>query len=128
MLDASVKAGIVSLMMDFKRKGDLTYVFITHEVNVAYYICDRIAVMYLGKIVELGKADNVINSRLYPYTQMLMEAPPLHPDDKWGKKVLERGELPFSIEPPKWLPISSQMLPGRRHLQHGRTPTRRQRG
>jgi len=101
MLDASVKAGVTSLLMGLKQKIGLTYIFITHEIGLAYYICGRIAVMYLGKIVELGKAEEIINEPLHPYTRLLMEAtPPLHPDDKWGKKVLERGELPFSIEPP----------------------------
>lgn len=101
MLDASVKAEVASLLMGLKQKIGLTYIFITHEIGLAYYICDRIAVMYLGKIVELGKAEEIINEPLHPYTRLLMEAtPPLHPDDKWGKNVLERGELPFSIEPP----------------------------
>ena len=101
MLDASVKAGITSLMMDLKKKIGLTYVFITHEIGLAYYTCDRIAVMYLGKVVELGKADDVIGSPLHPYTRLLMEAiPPLQPDEQWGKTITERGELPLFIEPP----------------------------
>jgi peptide/nickel transport system ATP-binding protein len=101
MLDASVKAGITSLLMGLKQKIGLTYIFITHEIGLAYYICDRIAAMYLGKIVELGEAEEVINTPLHPYTRLLMEAiPPLHPDEKWGKKVLERGELPLYVELP----------------------------
>ena len=102
MLDASVKAGITSLMIDLKQRIGLTYVFITHEIGLAYYTCDRIAVMYLGKIVELGNAEEVIRKPLHPYTQMLMEAiPPLQPDEQWGKTVTERGELPLFVEPPK---------------------------
>ena len=102
MLDASVKAGITSLMIDLKQKIGLTYVFITHEIGLAYYTCDRIAVMYLGKIVELGKAEEVIRKPLHPYTQLLMEAiPPLQPDEQWGKTISERGELPLFVEPPK---------------------------
>jgi oligopeptide/dipeptide ABC transporter ATP-binding protein len=101
MLDASVKAGIVSLLIDLKEKIGLTYIFITHEIGLAYYICDRIAAMYLGKIVEIGKAEDIVNRQVHPYTKLLMEAtPPLHPDDKWGKKILDRGELSSCIEPP----------------------------
>jgi len=102
MLDASVKAGITSLMIDLKQRIGLTYVFITHEIGLAYYTCDRIAVMYLGKIVELGNAEEVIRKPLHPYTQLLMEAiPPLQPDEQWGKTITERGELPLFVEPPK---------------------------
>ena len=102
MLDASVKAGITSLLIDLKQRIGLTYVFITHEIGLAYYTCDRIAVMYLGKIVELGKAEEVIRKPLHPYTQLLMEAiPPLQPDEQWGKTITERGELPLFVEPPK---------------------------
>lgn len=102
MLDASVKAGVTSLLMNLKKKIGLTYIFITHEIGLAYHTCDRIAVMYLGKIVELGKADSVIKSPLHPYTRLLMDAiPPLLPDEQWGKKVSERGEVPLSIEAPE---------------------------
>jgi oligopeptide/dipeptide ABC transporter ATP-binding protein len=101
MLDASVKAGITSLMMDLKKKIGLTYVFITHEIGLAYHTCDRIAVMYLGKVVELGKAHDVIKHPRHPYTRLLMEAiPPLRPDDDWAKAITERGESPLFIEPP----------------------------
>lgn len=101
MLDANVKAGIISLFIGLKQKIGLTYIFITHEINLAYYICDRIAVMYLGKIVELGKAEEVVNTPLHSYTRLLMEAiPPLKPDNEWGKRIVERGELPRYIEPP----------------------------
>jgi oligopeptide/dipeptide ABC transporter ATP-binding protein len=101
MLDASVKAGITSLMMGLKNKIELTYIFITHELAVAHYLCDRIAVMYLGKIVELGSAEAVIKHPLHPYTKLLMDAlPPLYPDGDWANTILERGELPFFIEPP----------------------------
>jgi len=101
MLDASVKAGIISLFIGLKQKIGLTYIFITHEIGLAYYICDRIAAMYLGKVVELGKAEEVVNTPLHPYTSLLMEAiPPLKPDKEWGKKIIEHGELPLYIEPP----------------------------
>lgn len=100
MLDASVKAEIISLMTKLKQKAGLTYVFITHEMSVAYNICDRIAVMYAGKMVELGSAEQVIRAPLHPYTRLLIQAvPPLHPDDKWGNKMAE-GEVPYFTELP----------------------------
>jgi oligopeptide/dipeptide ABC transporter ATP-binding protein len=100
MLDASVKAGITSLLMGLKQKIQLTYVFITHEIALAYHICDRVAVMYLGKIVEMGRAEEVIHEPQHPYTRLLMEAiPPLLPDDTWGRNITGRGEIPLYAEP-----------------------------
>ncbi|MHB8868822.1 MAG: ABC transporter ATP-binding protein [Thermoleophilia bacterium] len=101
MLDASVKAGITDLMVSLKEKIGLTYVFITHEIALANSICDRIAVMYLGKIVELASAGEIVRSPLHQYTKLLMEAiPPLYPNEEWGRSVPERGEFPFSLEEP----------------------------
>ncbi len=94
MLDANVKAGIVALMAGLKRKADLTYMFITHEIGLAYHICDRIAVMYLGRIVEMGPGEQLIRRPLHPYTKMLMAAiPPLMPDPDWGRHIREGGEV-----------------------------------
>lgn len=88
MLDASVKAGIISLMMELKEKIDLTYLFITHEIALAYHICDRIAVMYLGEMVEQGDVTSVIRTPAHPYTKLLIEAvPPLIPDENWANKT-----------------------------------------
>jgi oligopeptide/dipeptide ABC transporter ATP-binding protein len=93
MLDANVKAGIVALLSDLKRRADLTYMFITHEIGLAYHICDRIAVMYLGRIVETGPAESLIRRPLHPYTKMLMAAiPPLMPDPNWAQHIREGGE------------------------------------
>ncbi len=86
MLDASVRAGILKLMMELKEKRNLTYFFITHDLSVAYHICDRIAVMYLGKIVELGPTYRVILDPLHPYTKALVEA-------------VSRGEIMYRRRP-----------------------------
>ncbi len=100
MLDASIKAGVVSLLMKLKQQNDLTYIFVTHELGVAYAICDRVAVMYAGKIVELASTEQIIKEALHPYTQLLIAAsPPLYPDDTWGSTI-PSGEVPFYIEPP----------------------------
>jgi oligopeptide/dipeptide ABC transporter ATP-binding protein len=101
MLDASVRAEIISLMTGLKEKIGLTYLFITHEMAVAYNICERIAVMYAGRIVELGKAEDIMKSPQHPYTKLLMEAIlPLHPDKEWGKSIKE-GEVAYYVDVPQ---------------------------
>jgi oligopeptide/dipeptide ABC transporter ATP-binding protein len=102
MLDASVRAEIISIMQSAKEQRNLTYIFITHEIDVAYSICDRIAVMYAGKIVELGSTEAIINNPTHPYTRLLIDAvPPIHPDEdeSWGQSIGE-GECAYYIEVP----------------------------
>ena len=89
---ASVKAGIVSLLMDLKRTQALTYILITHELALAYRTCDRIAVMHAGRLVELGPAEAVVRTPRHPYSQLLMDSvPPLVPDPGWV--ALERAAI-----------------------------------
>jgi len=100
MLDASVRAEIVNLLLKLKELRNLTYVFITHEFDVAYAICDRIAIMYAGSIIELGDAVEIIHHPLHPYTRLLLDAvPPLRPDKTWGDTIA-RGECAYYIEQP----------------------------
>ena len=101
MLDASIRADIISLIMKLKAEKDLTYFFITHEFGVARAICDRIAVMYAGKMVEVANADDIVHKPLHPYAELLIEAiPPLMPDENWGKNIDIEGEVPYFTEPP----------------------------
>lgn len=102
MLDASIRAEILELMLDLKRRLNLTYIFITHDLAVARYICDRIAIMYLGKIVEMGDARKVIENPLHPYTRALISAVP-EPDPTNRLKFREvpiKGEVPSAINIP----------------------------
>jgi len=102
MLDASIRAEILELMLDLKRKLNLTYIFITHDLAVARYICDRIAIMYLGKIVEIGDARRVIENPMHPYTQALVAAIP-EPEPKNRLKLREvpiKGEVPSAVNIP----------------------------
>lgn len=93
MLDANVKACIVALLRQLREKTGLTYVFITHELNLAYHFCDRVAVMYLGQIVELGETEAVIGSPQHPYTRLLIRViPPLYPDPVWQAAIPEQTE------------------------------------
>ncbi|MBI4641267.1 MAG: ABC transporter ATP-binding protein [Candidatus Tectomicrobia bacterium] len=77
MLDASIRAGLMNLMLDLKDQLDLTYLFITHDLAVARYICDEMAVMYLGKIAEIGQTEQIIQSPKHPYTKALISAVPV---------------------------------------------------
>jgi len=94
MIDVSLKASILELLMQLKREMGLTYLFITHELAVAKYISTRIAVMYLGKIVELGPAHRVFESPLHPYTKALMAAVPVPNPRRRKEKVKLKGEVP----------------------------------
>ena len=94
MLDVSVRSGILNLMLGLQKELNLTYLFITHDLALARSLCDRIAVMYLGKIVEVGPKDAVIDSPAHPYTEALVSAVP-EPDPK-----AVRSPVPLIGEPP----------------------------
>jgi peptide/nickel transport system ATP-binding protein len=100
MADVSVRALLLDLMMQLKNEFDLTYLFITHDLATAKYVCDRIAVMYLGKIVEVGPLEAVYSNAQHPYTRALLDAVPV-PDPKRRRTVaLPAGEIPNPINPP----------------------------
>jgi len=102
MLDVSIRAEILEVMIELKKKLGISYIFITHDLAVARYICDRIAVMYLGKIVELGDAREVIADPLHPYTKALIAAIP-EPDPRNRLKFRElmiKGEVPSAVKIP----------------------------
>jgi len=100
MLDMSVRAKILELMLDLKRRHGLTYLFITHDLATAKFICDRIAIMYLGRIVEIGLARKIYADPKHPYTKALLQAIPIPDPDKRHNKVLPRGEVPDAVHPP----------------------------
>jgi oligopeptide/dipeptide ABC transporter ATP-binding protein len=100
MLDISVRAGILKLMLELRNQFNLTYLFITHDLATARNFVDRIAVMYLGKIVEMGDAKSVIETPLHPYTKALISVVPV-PDPKAKKqKTLLAGEIPSPVDIP----------------------------
>lgn len=92
-LDISVQAQILNLLIDLQEKFKLTYLVITHDLNVIRYISDKVAVMYLGKLVEYGPTEKVINNPKHPYTQGLMAASPiLNPHDRDKEKYIMQGD------------------------------------
>ena len=99
MIDLSLRASILELMMDLKREYNLTMLFITHDLSTAYHISDRIAIMYLGKIVEIGLRDQIYNNPLHPYTQALLKAIP-QPIPGYREDLPLKGEIPNAIDIP----------------------------
>jgi len=101
-LDVSVQAQILNMLKDLQKQMGLTYLFISHDIGAVRYMSDRIAVMYLGKVVEVGPAEEIVKEPLHPYTQALISALPI-PDPKVArsrKKILLTGEPPSPINPP----------------------------
>jgi oligopeptide/dipeptide ABC transporter ATP-binding protein len=94
MLDASVRAQILTVLLDLRRRRDLALIFITHDLSLAWSLCDRLAVMYLGRVVEQGAAVDVIERPRHPYTRALVDAVPVPAADGRRARELLRGELP----------------------------------
>jgi peptide/nickel transport system ATP-binding protein len=99
-LDKSVEAQVLNLLLDLKEDFGLTYVFISHDLNVVRYMSDRVLVMYLGQVVEIGDSETLFNNPAHPYTQALLSSiPTLDPDRRTEKPPLA-GDPPNPINPP----------------------------
>jgi peptide/nickel transport system ATP-binding protein len=100
MIDVSLRTTIIDLMLNFRKELGLTYLFVTHDLAVAKYIADRIAIMYLGRILEIGSKESLFLNPLHPYTQALLSAIPV-PDPERKRKMMElKGEVPSAINVP----------------------------
>lgn len=104
-LDVSIQAQVLKLLQDLKDERDLTYLFITHDLSVVEYISDRIAVMYLGKIVELADSDDLYNNTLHPYTEALLSAIPVADLDHKSDRIVLEGNVPSPVDPPPGCPF-----------------------
>ncbi|QOR34055.1 ABC transporter ATP-binding protein [Clostridium sp. 'deep sea'] len=99
-LDVSVQAQILMLLQDLKEKMDLTYLFISHDLGVIKYFCDKIAVMYLGSFVEVGTSEELFNNPKHPYTKVLLSAMPVIDITQKKERIILQGDVPSPANPP----------------------------
>lgn len=100
-LDVSVRAQILNLLEELQDELRLTYLFISHDLSVIEHICDRVAIMYLGKFVEIGSKEEIFNNPLHPYTQALLSAVPTTDEGARRERILLEGDIPSPVNPPR---------------------------
>jgi oligopeptide/dipeptide ABC transporter ATP-binding protein len=120
-LDVSIRSQVLNLLEDLQEKYGLTYLFISHDLSVVEHISDRVAVMYLGKIVEIGGRDQIFDNTLHPYTEALLSAVPTPDPDVKRERIILEGDVPSPIDPPAgcrfhprcWLriPVCTEIMP-----------------
>ncbi len=132
-LDVSIQAQIVNLLQDLQEKEHLTYLFISHDLKIVEHISDRVAVMYLGKVVELAPAAQLYKEPLHPYTKALLSAVPVPDPKRKRQRIILEGDVPSPINPPSGCPFHPRcpvrdkppecktVLPQLRELRPGHT-------
>jgi oligopeptide transport system ATP-binding protein len=99
-LDVSIQAQVINLLQELQKKYGLTYLFISHDLLVVQHLCNRIAVMYLGRIVELSPTQMIFEEAMHPYTQALLAASPIPDPDQKRERIILFGDVPSPITPP----------------------------
>jgi peptide/nickel transport system ATP-binding protein len=100
MLDVSIRAEVLNLMVDLMEKHNVAFLYVTHDLALARHLCNRLAIMYLGKIMEKGYTEDIIYEPLHPYTKALMAAVPVPDPESKRAEVVIKGEIPSPINPP----------------------------
>ena len=104
-LDVSIQAQVINLMQDIKKEFNLTYMFISHDLRIIKHFCDRVMVMYLGNVVEIGTKEAVYEKRRHPYTQALLSAIPNVKAKEPQERILLTGDIPSPVNPPSGCPF-----------------------
>jgi oligopeptide/dipeptide ABC transporter ATP-binding protein len=99
-LDVSIQAQVINLLGDLKKEFQLSYILIAHDLSVVNHVSNRIAVMYLGKVIELASNKKILSKPLHPYTQALLSAVPILDPDKKKQRIILKGDVPSPVNPP----------------------------
>ena len=104
-LDVSIQAQVINLMQDIKKQYSLSYLFISHDLRIIKHFCDRVMVMYLGNVVEIGTKDAIYEKRRHPYTQALLSAIPNIKNQDSSQRIILSGDIPSLVNPPSGCPF-----------------------
>ena len=107
-LDVSVQAAVTDLLMEIQRKNKTTLLFISHDLSIVRYLADRVMVMYLGHVVELGSTDQVFSPPYHPYTEALLSAVPIADTRVKRKRIVLEGDIPSAMNPPSGCPFQTR--------------------
>lgn len=99
-LDVSIRAQVLNLIKELKDKLNLTYIFISHDLSVVHHICDRVAVMYLGRVVEIADKKQIYENPVHPYTKALLSAIPMPDPEVKRERIILQGDVPNPVDPP----------------------------
>ena len=107
-LDVSVRSQVLNLLKDLQKDRNLTYIFISHDLSVVEYLCDKVAVMYLGRIMEYADKKHLYGNPLHPYTKALLSAIPVPDIHAKKDEIILQGEVPSPLNPPKGCPFAAR--------------------